>query len=131
MQPLGTLPLTILVHASRGFRVHTLICRGSGLPLFFLLSPANSHDAPFAQRLLAGTVRFYQLRPRIVRLDAADWGLRLIAWIHAVLGAVAVIPWNPKRQKNLQFYPDSGNIREGYRGRAFSPEASLEQVSAK
>jgi hypothetical protein len=25
----------------RGFRVHTLICRGSGLPLFFLLSPAN------------------------------------------------------------------------------------------
>ena len=23
----------------RGFRVHTLICRGSGLPLFFLLSP--------------------------------------------------------------------------------------------
>ena len=32
----------------RGFRVHTLICRGSGLPLFFLLSPANVHDAPFA-----------------------------------------------------------------------------------
>src|SRR5256885_4049600 len=33
----------------RGFRVHTLLCRGSGLPLFFLLSPANVHDAPFAQ----------------------------------------------------------------------------------
>ena len=39
MLPSGTLPLTILVHTSRGFRVHTLICRGSGLPLFFLLSP--------------------------------------------------------------------------------------------
>ena len=51
----------------RGFRVHTLICRGSGLPLFFLLSPANSHDAPFAQRLLRGAVRLYQVRPRIVR----------------------------------------------------------------
>src|SRR5205085_11102050 len=50
----------------RGFRVHTLICRGSGLPLFFLLSPANSHDAPFAQRLLEGVVRLYQIRPRIV-----------------------------------------------------------------
>lgn len=37
----------------RGYRVHTLICRGSGLPLFFLLSPANSHDAPFARPLLA------------------------------------------------------------------------------
>ena len=30
----------------RGYRVHTLMCRGSGLPLFFLLSPANFHDAP-------------------------------------------------------------------------------------
>jgi len=34
-----------------GYRVHTLICRGSGLPLFFLLSPAHLHDAPFAKRL--------------------------------------------------------------------------------
>jgi Transposase DDE domain len=59
----------------RGFRVHTLLCRGSGLPLFFLLSPANSHDAPFAQRLLAGAVRLYQIRPRLVRLDAAYWGI--------------------------------------------------------
>jgi hypothetical protein len=31
-------------------------------------------------------------------LDAAYWGLKLIAWIHATLGVV--IPWNPKRQKN-------------------------------
>ena len=59
----------------RGFRVHTLICRGSGLPLFFLLSPANSHDAPFAKRLLMGAVRFYQIRPRVVRLDAAECSL--------------------------------------------------------
>jgi transposase len=96
----------------RGFRVHTLICRGSGLPLFFLLSPANSHDAPFAQRLLVGAVRFYQIRPRIVRLDAAYWGLRLIAWIHAVLGAVAVIPWNPKRQKNRSCLPPTWTKEE-------------------
>src|SRR5437868_7499838 len=89
----------------RGFRVHTLICRGSGLPLFFLLSPANSHDAPFAQRLLAGAVHFYPIHPRIVRLDAASWGFRLIAWIHSVLGAVAVIPWNPRRQKNRSCLP--------------------------
>ena len=96
----------------RGFRVHTLICRGSGLPLFFLLSPANSHDAPFAQRLLAGAVRFYQIRPRIVRLDAAYWGLRLIAWIHAVLGAVAVIAWNPKRQKKRSCLPPTWTKEE-------------------
>ena len=95
-----------------GYRVHTLICRGSGLPLFFLLSPANSHDAPFAQPLLAWALHLYQIRPRIVRLDAAYWGLRLIAWIHAVLGAVAVIPWNPKRQKNRSCLPPTWTKEE-------------------
>ena len=34
-----------------GYRVHTLLCRGSGLPVQFLLSPANCHDAPFARPL--------------------------------------------------------------------------------
>jgi transposase len=96
----------------RGFRVHTLICRGSGLPLFFLLSPANSHDAPFAQRLLTWAVRLYQIHPHIVRLDAAYWGLRLIAWIHAVLGAVAVVPWNPGRQKNRSCLPPTWTKEE-------------------
>jgi transposase len=96
----------------RGFRVHTLICRGSGLPLFFLLSPANAHDAPFAQRLLAWTVRLYQIRPRVVRLDAAYWGLRLIAWIHTVFGAIAVIPWNPKSQKNRSCLPPTWTKEE-------------------
>jgi transposase len=96
----------------RGFRVHTLICRGSGLPIFFLLSPANAHDAPFAQRLLTWAVRLYQIRPHVVRLDAAYWGLRLIAWIHAVLGAVAVIPWNPKNQKNRFCLPPTWTKEE-------------------
>ncbi len=63
-------PLPLL----RGFRVHTLICRGSGLPLFFLLSPANFHDAPFAQKLLAWARHFYHIQPLVVRLDAAYWG---------------------------------------------------------
>lgn len=50
-------------------------------------------------------MRLYQIHPRIVRLDAAYWGLRLIAWIHHVLGAIAVIPWNPKNQKNCFCLP--------------------------
>ena len=88
-----------------GYRVHTLLCRGSGLPIFFLLSPANVHDAPFAQPLLAWALHLYQIRPRVIRLDAAYWGLRLIAWNHSVLRANAVIPWNPKRQKNRSCLP--------------------------
>jgi len=101
-------PLPLL----RGFRVHTLICRGSGLPLLFLLSPANPHDAPFAQRLLAWAMRLYQIRPRVIRLDAAYWGLRLIAWIHRVLGAVAVVAYNPKNQKNRSCLPPTWTREE-------------------
>ena len=54
------------------------------------------YDAPFARPLLALAVRLY----RIVRLDAGYWGLQLIHWINATLRAIAVVPWNPKRQKN-------------------------------
>src|SRR2546426_12239957 len=68
-----------------GYRVHTLLCRGSGLPVHFLLSPANVHDSPFARPLLDIAVRLYHLRPRVIRLDAGYWGLRLIAWIHSAL----------------------------------------------
>jgi len=63
----------------RGYRVHTLLCRGSGLPLFFLLSPANVHDAPFARPLLEWALCLYHIHPRVIRLDAGYWGLRLIA----------------------------------------------------
>jgi len=101
-------PLPLL----RGFRVHTLMCRGSGLPLFFLLSPANPHDGPFAQRLLAWARQLYQIRPRVIRLDAAYWGLRLIAWIHATLGAVAVVAYNPKNCKNRSCLPPTWTREE-------------------
>ncbi len=96
----------------RGYRVHTLLCRGSGLPVHFLLWPANAHDAPFARPLLEWAVRLYHIRPRIIRLDAAYWGLQLIHWIHASLGAVAVVPWNPKRQKNRSCLPPTWTREE-------------------
>lgn len=96
----------------RGYRVHTLLCRATGLPLLFHLSPANVHDAPFARPLLALALRFYRLHPRVVRLDAGYWGLRLIAWIHTVVGAVVVIPWNPKRQRNRSCLPPTWTAEE-------------------
>jgi hypothetical protein len=95
-----------------GYRVHTLLCRGSGLPLLAVVAPANGHDAPFAQPLLAAAVRLYGLRPRVVRLDAGYWGRRLIHWIHTTLGARAVIPWNPKRQKQRDGLPPTWTADE-------------------
>lgn len=93
---------TALLH---GYRVHTVLCRGSGLPLFFRLAPAHAHDAPFAQPLLVAVVTLFGVHPHSVRLNAAYWGPTLITWIHTVLGAVAVIPFNPKRTKNRSCLP--------------------------
>lgn len=89
----------------RGFRVHTVLCRGSGLPVMFRVAAAGPHDGPFARPLLAAVAHLYGRRPRIVRLDAGYWGPALIAWIHTVLGAVAVVPWNPKRTKDRSCLP--------------------------
>ncbi len=101
----------------RGFRAHTLLCRGAGLPRFVIVAPANAHDAPFAKHLLTWAVWLYDLRPRAVRMDAAYWGLALIHWIHTTLDAVAVIPWNPKRQKNRDRLPPTWTAQErGKRG---------------
>jgi transposase len=96
----------------RGYRLHTLLCRGTGLPLLFRLSPANVHDAPFARPLLKLAAHLFALRPRVVRLDAGYWGLKLIAWIHTGLGARAVIPWNPKRQKRRDGLPPTWTAAE-------------------
>jgi hypothetical protein len=52
------------------------------------------------------------LHPRVIRLDAGYWGLKLIAWIHTVLGARAVIPWNPKRQKQRDGLPPTWTAEE-------------------
>src|SRR5260221_2658312 len=68
-------PRTLL----RGYRLHTLLCRGTSLPLLFLLfllSRANVHDAPFARPLLELAVRLFTRRPCVIRLDAGDWRLK-------------------------------------------------------
>jgi hypothetical protein len=38
--------------------------------------------------------------------------LKLIAWIHSVLGAHAVIPWTPKRQKQRDGLPPTWTAEE-------------------
>jgi hypothetical protein len=48
----------------------------------------------------------------VVRLDAGYWGLTLITRFHTVLGAAAVIPWNPKRQKRRDRRPPTWTAEE-------------------
>jgi hypothetical protein len=57
--------------------------------------------------MLAGAVRLDG-----VRLGAGDGGRHLSAGIHTVLGAVAVVPWNPQRQQNRSGLPPTGTADE-------------------
>ena len=70
-------------------------------------------------------MRLYHLHPRIIRLDAAYWSLRLIAWIHETLHATTVIPWNPKRQKNRSCLPPTWTAQE------FGKHSSIERFSGR
>jgi hypothetical protein len=54
----------------RGYRLHTLLCRGTCLLVLFRFSRATVHDAPFARPLLKLALRRLGLHPRVVRLDA-------------------------------------------------------------
>src|SRR6516225_6330081 len=55
----------------RGYRLHTLLCRGTGLPLLFRLSPANVHDVPFARP--PAQTRRASLRAAASRGPAGCW----------------------------------------------------------
>jgi hypothetical protein len=81
-----------------GYKVHVLLDRVGRLPLFFLVSPANRNDLPFAYPVL-WVARFVLGLPlRIVRADGAYWGWDLVAWIVTVLRARPIIPFNRKKQ---------------------------------
>jgi Transposase DDE domain len=95
-----------------GYCVHTLLCRGSGLPVQFLVSPANCHDAPFARPRLELAVRLSHIHPRIIRLAAAYWGLQLIYRIHATLGAIAVIRLPSQATKEPLVFASNVEARE-------------------
>jgi len=80
-----------------GYTVHPLLDRAARLPLFFLLSPANRNDLPFAYPLLRFARFVLALPIRIVRADGADWGAHLVRFIVTTPGARPIIPCNRKK----------------------------------
>lgn len=81
-----------------GYKVHTLLDRYAKLPIFFLLSPANRNDLPFAYPLLWVGRFLLRLPIHVVRADAAYWGFHLVRFIVTVVKARPIIPFNRKKQ---------------------------------
>jgi Transposase DDE domain len=81
-----------------GYKVHTLLCRWSQLPIMFLVTPANRHDSLAAIPLLLLAVTCLGLNIAIVRADAAYFTYPILRFVHSLLGASAVIDYNLRRQ---------------------------------
>ena len=80
-----------------GYKVHTLLCRWSELPILFLITPANRHDSPLAIPLLSLAAACFGLPIAIVRADAAYFSFALLNYIHSVLQAGFVIDYNLRK----------------------------------
>ena len=81
-----------------GFKVHTVLCRWSSLPVMFLITSANRNDCLWAIPLLAATVICYGFQVLMVRADAAYFTLPILCFIRYVLGASFCIDYNLRRK---------------------------------
>lgn len=81
-----------------GFKIHTVLCRWSSLPVMFLITPANRHDCLWAIPLLAATVLCYGFQVLIVRGDAAYFSTAILCFIRYVLGASFFNDYNLRRK---------------------------------
>jgi hypothetical protein len=81
-----------------GYKVHTLLCRWSELPIMFLVTPANFYDSLAAIPLLALAVACFGFRIAIVRADAAYFTYALLNYIRVVLHAGFMIDYNLRRK---------------------------------
>ena len=81
-----------------GYKVHTILCRWSYLPLFFVVTPANRHDGPLAIPMFAAVVLLYRLRIYIVRADAAYFNYAFLGFVHNVLRASVNVDFNHRRK---------------------------------
>jgi len=81
-----------------GYKVHTLLCRWSELPILFLVTPANWHDSPVAIPLLTLAINLFHFPIAIVRADAAYFTYSLLNFIRVVLRAGFVVDYNPRRR---------------------------------
>lgn len=81
-----------------GYKVHTLLCRWSELPIVFVVTPANRQDSPFAITLLTLAVYCFGFSLTIVRADAGYFTTPIMLFIRLTLKASFVIDYNLRRQ---------------------------------
>jgi hypothetical protein len=107
-----------------GYKVHTILCRWSYLPLFVVVTPANRHDGPLAIPMFAAVVLLYHLSIAAVWADAAYFNYTFLGFVHNVLHASVNVDYNLRRE-GKRFLADLFFIRQ-WRD-LMSPRANIER----
>lgn len=81
-----------------GYKVHTVLCRWSELPVMFLITAANRQELLVAIPLLVATVVCYGFSISVVRADAGYFTYPILNFIREVLKASFVIDYNLRRK---------------------------------
>jgi len=81
-----------------GYKVHTLLCRWSHLPIMFLVTPANCAESVLAIPLLVLAVACFGFTFTVVRADAGYFTYPLLNFIRTVLHAGFMVDYNLRRR---------------------------------
>jgi len=81
-----------------GYKVHTVLCRWSQLPVMFLVTSANRQESLLAIPLLVLTVACYGFSIHLVRADAGYFTAPIMNFIRTVLHAGWIIDYNVRRR---------------------------------
>jgi len=81
-----------------GYKVHTVLCRWSELPVMFLITSANRQELLVAIPLLVATILCYGFSISLVRADAGYFTYPILNFIREVLKAGFVIDYNLRRK---------------------------------
>lgn len=81
-----------------GYKVQTLLCRWSQLPLMFLVTPANRQESQFAIALLKLAGTGFGLSISLGRADAGYFTTAILLFIRFSLKASWMIDYNLRRK---------------------------------
>lgn len=81
-----------------GYKVHTVLCAQSDLPVFMLLTPAHPHDSQVGWFVVLVAALLFHFSVQVVYADAAyaDW--RMLKVVHDILHAHPAVHYNPRRK---------------------------------
>ena len=80
-----------------GYKVHTVLCHQSDLPVFFLVTPAQVHDSQVGWLVILISAILYGFQVLVVYADAAYFDWRMFKVVHDILGAHPAVNYNVRR----------------------------------